>query len=385
MEIKLNQQARYFNVGINEDITLADCGKILLKFNEQITLMTEDNKEYDICRKEWGFYATPSFNGRLKKFNLLGALVKNNSGQVYLLIVEKNKKAVFYDYLEKEHQTFIKWLPTDPLLNICMCGGWSFKNVHHFSSPPTGEIKINIEEYSRSLSQCLDCGHIYSIHNYDLNDLYNHMYVDSVYGTELISTFNKIISLPKEKSDNFKRVKRVINFMSHKDNRPLRVLDVGSGLCVFLYEVMKKTNWDCYALDPDERQAKHAQDLGINSIHCDFNNFKNEKSFDLITFNKVLEHLKNPEDFLEKAKQLLSHDGIIYVEVPDGEEALKDSPEREEFFIDHHHAFSFRSLGVLLEKSGFSCLEISRIREPSGKYTLTCFAKLNKVKLTEEI
>lgn len=374
MELKLNKQVRYFNVGVEKNITLADCGKIYLKPNEQLTLITEDNKEYDICRKEWGFYATPSVNGRLKKFNLLGSLVKNNSGYVYLLLVEKNKKELFYAYLEKENQTFIKWLPTEPILNTCICDGWIFKTVHNFISPPEGEIRLNITDYSRSLSQCSECGHIYSIHDYSLSNIYNHKYVDSVYGEKLLSAFNKIVSLPKEKSDNFRRVKRVINFMSYRDEF-LRVLDVGSGLCVFLYEIMKKTNWDCYALDPDERQAKHAQALGIKSIHCDFNNFKDSMRFDLITFNKVLEHLEEPKIFLTKAKQFLSHNGIVYIEVPDGEEALKDSPEREEFFIDHYHAFSFRSLAILLESCGFKCLELSRIKEPSGKYTLTCFGE----------
>ena len=33
--------------------------------------------EYDIVKKNWGFYATPSINGRLIKFGYKTCLIKN--------------------------------------------------------------------------------------------------------------------------------------------------------------------------------------------------------------------------------------------------------------------------------------------------------------------
>ena len=46
-------------------IYIKHCADIYLKKNEQITLKNFD-KEYDIVKKDWGFYATPSINDRLK-------------------------------------------------------------------------------------------------------------------------------------------------------------------------------------------------------------------------------------------------------------------------------------------------------------------------------
>ena len=76
---------------------------------------------------------------------------------------------------------------------------------------------------------------------------------------------------------------------------------------------------------------------------------------------------------LSRAKKHLTEHGLVYIELPDGTAALKDSIFREEFFIEHYHAFSMSSISLLIEKSGLVPLDINRVREPSGKYTLRAF------------
>jgi predicted TPR repeat methyltransferase len=100
--------------------------------------------------------------------------------------------------------------------------------------------------------------------------------------------------------------------------------------------------------------------------------------FDLISFNKVLEHIQNPIEMLSVAIELLNQGGLIYIEVPDGDSAFLADPSHEEFFIEHHHAFSLSSLALMVERSGLKCLEIKRIVDPSGKFTLYCFATNKK-------
>jgi hypothetical protein len=72
----------------------------------------------------------------------------------------------------------------------------------------------------------------------------------------------------------------------------------------------------------------------------------------------------------------LQDDGVLYVEVPDGEMASQVGKEREEFFIDHFHMFSFTSLALLGEKAGLVPVHIERLQEPSTKYTLRAFFRL---------
>lgn len=100
---------RTFVVGFEEKITLKDCAKISLEPDEQVTFVTESGGEYDVARKSWGFYATPSTNGRLKRFNLRTAIVRNRN-QYFVMLVEVGREALFEEYLIGHRLTVVCWL-----------------------------------------------------------------------------------------------------------------------------------------------------------------------------------------------------------------------------------------------------------------------------------
>jgi hypothetical protein len=154
------------------------------------------------------------------------------------------------------------------------------------------------------------------------------------------------------------------------------VLDVGSGLCVFLHRLKAETGWNCTALDPDPRAAAHARErVGVNAVCGDFMRLNDLGRYDIITFNKVLEHVLDPVAMLARSHEYLARGGFVYVELPDGEAAGADSFGREEFFIDHHHVFSMQSIRTLAVRAGFDVIGTERLREPSSKYTLRAFLK----------
>jgi hypothetical protein len=76
---------------------------------------------------------------------------------------------------------------------------------------------------------------------------------------------------------------------------------------------------------------------------------------------------------LARSLQHLRQGGFVYIELPDGEAALVEGPERQEFFIDHWHVFSATSLAILATRAGFRLQALERLHEPSGKYTLRAF------------
>ena len=96
----------------------------------------------------------------------------------------------------------------------------------------------------------------------------------------------------------------------------------------------------------------------------------------MITFNKVLEHVKKPDQFLNIAKKHLKTDGLIYFEVPDGESAIKISKNCQEFAIEHIHVFAFDSVRHLINKCNLDPIKIERIKEVSGKWTIFAFARI---------
>ncbi len=101
---------RVFTVGFKENVQLSDCARVELAPNEQVTFVTESGAEYDVARKSWGFYATPSTNARLQRFNLRAALVKNRLRQFFILLVEKGKESLFQQYTEIERLRIVCWL-----------------------------------------------------------------------------------------------------------------------------------------------------------------------------------------------------------------------------------------------------------------------------------
>ena len=117
MKIKRLDPPRSFEVGRGEKVLINDCARINLAPNEQVTFVSDAGAEYDVARKDWGFYATPSTNSRLRKFGWRSALVRSPSGQYYVFLLESGKDAEFHRYLKLESHRVICWLDDDADLN----------------------------------------------------------------------------------------------------------------------------------------------------------------------------------------------------------------------------------------------------------------------------
>src|SRR5215472_19048446 len=100
MHFNRKDPPREFIVGNCNSITIRDCGTILLAANEQVTFVTENGAEYDVARKDWGFYATPSLDGRLESCGLRGVLIRNTlTDRYFVLLVERGREDGFSAYM----------------------------------------------------------------------------------------------------------------------------------------------------------------------------------------------------------------------------------------------------------------------------------------------
>ncbi|WP_377806328.1 class I SAM-dependent methyltransferase (plasmid) [Azospirillum sp. A29] len=397
---------RRFSVGFGSTVTLADCGRLRLDPDEQVTCITEAGVEYDVLRKSWGFYATPSLNGRLTRDGLRGLLALNQLGDLFLLLVDHGQEASFARYMADEGLRVVQWLDTDAEIgrllaalddagaaltrpdNCCpICSAVAADVALTYDAPPPGETRFDWRgaEYRREYRRCRNCGHFRSVHSMDLSALYEGAYADATYGSAdgMRHSFERIVALPPERSDNTHRVQRIVAFASrvgigsHLEKEPA-LLDIGAGLGVFPWG-MTGRGWSCVALDPDPRAAQHIRNVvGCAAVVGNFMalDLTALGTFDAITLNKVLEHVVDPLGMLARTHPLLNANGFIYIEVPDTAAATAPvSQNREEFFIEHHHVFSPVSLAILVERAGFALVSLERLREPSGKYTLCAFVR----------
>ena len=261
---------------------------------------------------------------------------------------------------------------------ICdFCFNKEFKTSFVYKNRPNGEtdFKISKKKYFRYYKYCTNCKHHYSILYFNLKDLYKTKYSKHTYGKEIDKIFKKIVNLPQKKSDNYLRVKRFLNFFEKKNIYKKNILDIGSGIGIFPYS-LKQLGLNITCLESDKNLSNYlSKDLKLKTIKKDFINANIKNKFDIITLNKVLEHLEAPIPFLKKIYKILKKNGVLYLEVPDTLSATKKGKNREEFFVEHLHGFTKNSLRFLCRKTQYKIVTIKSIIEPSTKYTIYSFIK----------
>jgi hypothetical protein len=90
-----------------------------LEPDEVLTLRTESGTEVDVTRKSWGYYGSPSLNGRLRERGLRAALAVGvprdgeTARRMYLLYVEDGRESDFEEYVAAENMEVVAWLDSD--------------------------------------------------------------------------------------------------------------------------------------------------------------------------------------------------------------------------------------------------------------------------------
>ena len=261
-----------------------------------------------------------------------------------------------------------------------LCNSDDYEKIISITKKPIGEtdFKIPPEKYYREICKCNNCGVYFNKHLLLNENFYNGYYNNANAMGTLKKRFSKIITLPFADSDNKRRVQRIIKFLiiHNFQLNKCKILDVGSGTGVFLYE-MKKKNIQTFCIDPDNNSVQHA----LNNIKVDgayhgtIDNYVSKNKFELITFNKVLEHIKNPIPTLMKAKQFLLANGLIYIELPYADTIFKDKDieQRSEFFIEHYTIHNKESIKKIAELADLKILKVNNVIDPSGKHTIYAF------------
>lgn len=140
---------------------------------------------------------------------------------------------------------------------------------------------------------------------------------------------------------------------------PGRVLDVGCGAGDFMI-VAKSLGYDVEGIDISEASADICQSKGLNACAANFLSHEFDGNFDLITMWDVVEHLRDPSSFFERAGGLLSKRGYIFAKIPgfgDLTVALSNWWPRAAGTLlgapNHVQYFDRESLSALLARNSF--------------------------------
>jgi 2-polyprenyl-3-methyl-5-hydroxy-6-metoxy-1,4-benzoquinol methylase len=155
---------------------------------------------------------------------------------------------------------------------------------------------------------------------------------------------------------------------------PARLLDIGCGAGDFM-AAAQTLGYDVQGIDISEASASICRSRNLNARAGDFLTCDFDGKFDLIVMWDVVAHLRNPADFLGRARSLLTDRGILFIKTPsfgDLSVRLSDRWPRLAGVLlgapSHCQYFDRESLSALLSRTGFDAewIDGGKARSPAA-------------------
>ena len=152
-----------------------------------------------------------------------------------------------------------------------------------------------------------------------------------------------------------------------KWDKPLACLDIGAGPGIFL-DIARRSGFSTYGIEPSMNLTEMVRGRG-HAVACGTLSAYLETGlhpvFDLIHAYEVLEHVPQPDVFLEQCYEMLKPEGVIAITVPNDYSTLQMAA-CEQFKLnrwwvappEHLNYFSPKTLQLLIRRSGFTILEL---------------------------
>jgi 2-polyprenyl-3-methyl-5-hydroxy-6-metoxy-1,4-benzoquinol methylase len=230
-------------------------------------------------------------------------------------------------------------------VNCVLCGSQSHGDV--FADNPSKIVK------------CRDCGLVF------FNPQPSGEYLRNYYSSQTgyLSSIEENLKSFEADSTSWQQT---ANYILHKiyqhmpEEKGQRILDVGSAYGFFLI-FAKKRGLDVRGLELSTETSRYARHQGIEVWNTSLTDMDlEERSFDIVTMNNVLEHTLDPFAELKKAFSILKPSGILYVGVPNWDSMVSRVDGfswKMKSWPNHLFYFTAETLGRMLAESGFKIRE----------------------------
>ena len=152
------------------------------------------------------------------------------------------------------------------------------------------------------------------------------------------------------------------------------IFDVGAATGYFL-DVASSRGWQTSGSEISPSAASEAMARGHKIFLGNLPDMANGDTFDVVTMWDVIEHLTNPQSYVDKIRKILKPGGILAINTPDaGSLFAKVMGKRWHLYVPPEHLvyFTVRSLEAFLVKNGFTVLTIGK---PTKKFSIAYIFK----------
>lgn len=223
----------------------------------------------------------------------------------------------------------------------------------------------NILNNSLIKIECSTCGTIRTKLETDLTEFYKLNYLPSRNIDTLAVSNNQELS----RSDFiFNWIKALLEGVVNISNTS-GLLEIGCGQGFLL----DKFNVDYkFGIEPSIEASKNASKIA-NVRNIGYEEIDNSEKYDYTLSYCVIEHIDNPNSFLEKNYNILSDNGIMIIALP-----IQDKFNYDLLFVDHIYHFNHQNFKVLLKNNGFEILNYQLGKESYSNIGMYICRKVKK-------
>lgn len=153
------------------------------------------------------------------------------------------------------------------------------------------------------------------------------------------------------------------------------VLDIGAGDGAFLTKAKRLFATKAVGIEPSKQALDSNTDHDIHLLYTAFENYRETELFDMVTCFQTIEHLNNPNKFLDKVKTHLKGNGY-FVATCHNNKAFVNRILGEKspiFDVEHLQIFSNNGIEELLKNCGFKIVVSQTYK---NRYPLSYWARL---------
>ena len=232
------------------------------------------------------------------------------------------------------------------------------------SNPISFKQITNVTREGEGLwEKCNECGLVINrsgIPPEKVDEYYNEEYRKS-------HSFNKgeLVSLREHLEIRTPSILPVYDYLKPYLNKETRLLELGCGVGELLQLISDDINY-CYGIELNSQFIDFLNnELNIDGAYEDYHKLRFDTKFDIIVSLYTIDHMHNTLETLEKLYNDLKPEGLLYLELPNDEQALRTKlpePSRtnfEQFMYHeaHYYSFTFETIGLILEQIGFHIID----------------------------
>ena len=205
---------------------------------------------------------------------------------------------------------------------------------------------------------CRDCGLVHAnaaLREDDYTDFYTHHFRRLYNAREGMPSLKMLEGKKRSNLEQIGRlVKRAPIVEAVARTKGKRLLDVGCGGGNFTW-AWKEFGFQATGIDLNAEYQDVGRANGLDLHAANLAEFVKDRTFDVVFYHHVLEHIREPVEELKIAFDALAPDGLLIVVVP----GLRSAPRkylgdlRDYFHIAHVTAFTKKSLTHVAAKAGF--------------------------------